>query len=285
MNGGIIGMPTETVYGLAARALDEHAVHRVFDVKGRPRNHPLIVHLADAGVASHWGVLNAEAGILSRSFWPGPLTLLLPRTELVPDWVTGGRDTVALRVPSHPLCAELLSICDDGIVAPSANRFGGVSPTTASHVVEDLGSEVDLVLDGGPCAVGVESTIVECIGVPQVLRPGLVSAAEIGGLVGEVWRTSTGDARAPGMLSSHYAPRATVVLVDDLESARRIAAESEGRCAVIWHEDVAEYARAMYAELRRFDDESMDIVVAVLPPDEGVGSAVRDRLGKASAPR
>ena len=153
MNGGIIGMPTETVYGLAARALDEKAVHRVFDVKGRPRNHPLIVHLPRSTDASVWGRMNREAELLADGFWPGPLTILVDRTDLVPDWVTGGRDSVALRVPSHPLCAELLRICNDGIVAPSANRFGSISPTTAAHVVDDLGTDLDLVLDGGPCLV------------------------------------------------------------------------------------------------------------------------------------
>ena len=282
MNGGIIGMPTETVYGLAARALDEKAVHRVFDVKGRPRNHPLIVHLPRSTDASVWGRMNREAELLADGFWPGPLTILVDRTDLVPDWVTGGRDSVALRVPSHPLCAELLRICNDGIVAPSANRFGSISPTTAAHVVDDLGTDLDLVLDGGPCDVGVESTIVECIGVPQVLRPGAIGADEIESVAGAVWSEPVGTSRAPGMLSSHYAPRARLMLVESLDEARSAVGNS---VPILWNSDSTEYARTLYADLRRLDDEGFELVCAVLPEPAGIGRAIRDRLSKAAAPR
>lgn len=281
-------MPTETVYGLAARALDEAAVNRVFDVKGRPRHHPLIVHLSSTEDPSRWAETNAESTRLAAQFWPGPLTILLRRTSLVPDWVTGGRDTVALRVPSHPVCSEFLRLCADGVVAPSANRFGHVSPTTAEHVVADLGTEVDLVLDGGPCSVGVESTIVECIGVPQVLRPGVVSEGQIETVIGELWRGDVGQARAPGMLSSHYAPRASVVLVDELRAAHDVAenVRRSGLTVFVLHydEDI-EYARNMYADLREFDSSGADVVVAVLPEKIGIGAAVRDRLQKAAADR
>ena len=283
MNGGIIGMPTETVYGLAARALDEQAVHRVFDVKGRPRNHPLIVHLSADVDPGTWGIMNAEAEALAERFWPGPLTVLVPRTAVVPDWVTGGRATVALRVPSHPVCARLLDLCADGIVAPSANRFGSVSPTTAQHVLADLGDDVDLVLDGGPSSVGVESTIVECIGVPQVLRPGVVSADEVASVVGAIWNGPTGDARAPGMLSSHYAPRARLILAEDMDEAQVLVRDTGAR--LLWHDDAVEYARLLYADLRAFDDEGATTVVALLPAPVGVGTAIRDRLAKAAAPR
>lgn len=161
-SGGIIGMPTETVYGLAALAQNERAVHRVFDTKGRPRQHPLIIHISSLDEAMKYGKFNETAVALASAFWPGPLTLLVPRTSLVADWVTGGRDSVALRVPSHSIAQQLLKSVAEGVVAPSANRFGKVSPTSAEHVLLDLGDDVDAILDGGPCGVGVESTIVEC---------------------------------------------------------------------------------------------------------------------------
>ena len=171
-DGGVIGMPTETVYGLAALASNEEAVRRVFDIKGRPYDHPLIVHLSPTEDLSQWGHFNSDATALAQAFWPGPLTLLVPRTARVPDWVTGGRDTVAIRVPHHPVAESLLALVADGVVAPSANLFGKVSPTEAKHVFNDLGKLVDYILDGGPSEHGVESTIVECIDTPTILRPG-----------------------------------------------------------------------------------------------------------------
>ena len=160
--GGIVGIPTETVYGLAAVALNAEAVSRVFQAKGRPTSHPLIIHLSPHDDINRWGVLNESAQALANALWPGPLTLLVPRTRLVPDWVTGARDTVALRIPAHDMTLALLDAVSDAVVAPSANRFGHVSPTSAEHVINDLGDSVDLVLDGGSCAIGIESTIVEC---------------------------------------------------------------------------------------------------------------------------
>ena len=175
--GGIVGIPTETVYGLAAVALNEAAVGRVFEAKARPRSHPLIIHLSPSDDVNRWGELNETAQLLASAVWPGPLTLLVPRTSLVPDWVTGGRNTVALRIPAHDMTVALLDALGDAVVAPSANRFGQVSPTSATHVINDLGDSVDLVLDGGQCAIGIESTIVECTSSSvQILRPGKITA-------------------------------------------------------------------------------------------------------------
>lgn len=284
--GGIVGLPTETVYGLAACALDQSAVAKVYGVKARPTTHPLIVHLSPEADVSKWGVFTADALLLARAFWPGPLTLLVERTDLVPDWVTGGRDTVALRVPSHPIAIELLRAVDTGLVAPSANKFGKVSPTTAQHVRDDLGDSVDLILDGGSCDVGVESTIVECLGDSVVLlRPGLISAEQIQNVVQSQLSSDQGVSRAPGMLLSHYTPDADVVLVESSEEAETVKATLEssgGKIAIISHQKVDEYARRLYDELREADQDSCTTVIAVMPPDVGVGTAIRDRLRKAA---
>lgn len=287
--GGIVAIPTETVYGLAGRVHDEAAVRRIFAVKARPLSHPLIVHLAAGDDPSRWGHINDSARRLAEAFWPGPLTLLVPRTPLVPDWVTGGRDSVALRVPSHPATQELLDCLDDALVAPSANRFGHVSPTRADHVVHDLGDRVDLVLDGGPCTVGIESTIVECNDrACSVLRPGAITSDHVAQVLSSPLRGDDGDSRAPGMMKSHYAPNAVVLLSDTVAGARRTAEElrNAGRSAeVLWYQDPGEYAARLYERLRDADARGLEIVVAVLPEDEGIGRAIRDRLAKASAER
>jgi L-threonylcarbamoyladenylate synthase len=287
LNGGVIGMPTETVYGLAALALNEDAVHRIFDTKGRPRNHPLIVHLGPSTDFRKWGHFNEQALSLAKTFWPGPLTLLVPRTALVPDWVTGGRDSVAIRVPSHSMAQDLLTRVDSGVVAPSANKFGKVSPTSPQHVIDDLGDNVDLVLDGGFCAVGLESTIVECTDVFQILRPGQITSEEIGICVGTSPEGSSGTSRAPGMLASHYAPAARVLLVDSLQQANESFAElSTNKKARILHfDDENEYAENLYEELRKADQQQYEIVIAVRAPSSGLGVAINDRLSKASADR
>lgn len=286
-NGGIVAIPTETVYGLAALALDETAVGRVFSAKGRPRDHPLIVHLAPSADPSLWGVLDDNALALAAAFWPGPLTILVPRTALVPDWVTGGRAAVALRVPSHPTAVALLERLGEALVAPSANTFGHVSPTTAEHVATDLGDAIDLILDGGPCDVGVESTIVECASDGlQILRPGAVTRGDVEQVTGVDVGALTGGARAPGMLASHYAPRAAVEVVDDLAAARTRASDIEaagGKAVVVSHSDPSDYARHLYADLRAADRDGATVVVAVDPGDEGLGPAVRDRLLRAAA--
>ena len=284
-DGGVIGMPTETVYGLAALASNEEAVRRVFDIKGRPYDHPLIVHLSPTEDLSQWGHFNSDATALAQAFWPGPLTLLVPRTARVPDWVTGGRDTVAIRVPNHPVAESLLELVADGVVAPSANLFGKVSPTEAKHVFNDLGKLVDYILDGGPSEHGVESTIVECIDTPTILRPGSVSKDDIEAVLHISMQADTGESRAPGMLTSHYAPNAQVVLVETIEELRNQTSElsiSGTRCISLQFDSVQEYAFRLYASLRQADETGVDVVVALLPPDQGLGVAIRDRLRKAS---
>ncbi len=284
-DGGVVGMPTETVYGLAALASNDEAVRRVFDIKGRPYDHPLIVHLSPTEDLSQWGHFNSDATALAQAFWPGPLTLLVPRTARVPDWVTGGRDTVAIRVPNHPVAESLLELVADGVVAPSANLCGKVSPTEAKHVFNDLGKLVDYILDGGPSEHGVESTIVECIDTPTILRPGSISKDDIEAVLHISMQADTGESRAPGMLTSHYAPNARVVLVETIEELRNQTSElsiSGTRCISLQFDSVQEYAFRLYASLRQADETGVDVVVALLPPDQGLGVAIRDRLRKAS---
>ena len=286
-HGGIVGIPTETVYGLAALALNETAVSRVFQVKGRPTSHPLIIHLSPLDDINRWGVLNESAEMLANALWPGPLTLLVPRTPLVPDWVTGGRDTVALRIPAHSMTIALLDSVGDAVVAPSANRFGQVSPTSAQHVINDFGESVDLVLDGGPCTIGIESTIVECTNsVLQVLRPGKISALDIATITGLIITETDGPARAPGMLLAHYAPIARVLLCESLaqaeEERQKLVAQGIST-EVLHYENVTTYALSLYDNLRSADLLGIDVVIAVLPPNTGIGVAIRDRLTKAAA--
>lgn len=286
--GGIVAIPTETVYGLAARALDRSAVERVYAVKRRPTDHPLIVHLAPSADPSRWGVLDDNALSLAAAFWPGPLTLLVPRTEQTPDWVTGGRDTVALRVPAHPLTIRLLELLGDALVAPSANTFGHVSPTTAGHVVDDLGDSIDMVLDGGPCEIGVESTIVECSADGlQILRPGAIDDARIEEVTGVAPGRLTGGSRAPGMLAAHYAPHARVLLAGDRDHATSIIAGlgAHDLGVIIGRDDPVEYARNLYADLRAADSRGATVIVAIVPRGAGLANAVADRLTKAAAGR
>ena len=203
----------------------------------------------------------------------------------MPDWVTGGRDTVAIRVPHHPVAESLLALVADGVVAPSANLFGKVSPTEAKHVFNDLGKLVDYILDGGPSEHGVESTIVECIDTPTILRPGSVSKDDIEAVLHISMQADTGESRAPGMLTSHYAPNAQVVLVETIEELRNQTSElsiSGTRCISLHFDSVQEYAFRLYASLRQADETGVDVVVALLPPDQGLGVAIRDRLRKAS---
>jgi len=287
LSGGLVGMPTETVYGLAALATDAAAVKKVFDVKGRPYHHPLIVHVPNIAEAMKWGFFSTDAVQLTTAFWPGPLTLLLPRTPLAPDWVTGGRDTVAIRVPDHRIAQEFLTKVGSGVVAPSANKFGKVSPTLPEHVIHDLGEEIDMVLDGGECSVGVESTIVECIGDnTQILRQGGVTREQIEQVLHRSIITEFGESRAPGMMKSHYAPNARVVLFETLPEAEATCAEhliNRLTCRVLFHQDSAVYAHRLYQDLRQADLDDISIICAVLPPSGGIGDAVRERLGKAAA--
>ena len=281
-------MPTETVYGLAADATNREAVRQVFRVKGRPVDHPLIVYVASRRAARRWSSdWNEVADALARRFWPGPLTLVVRRAPWVPDEVTGGRDTVALRVPSHAGMRRLLRRTRLGLAAPSANRFGSVSPTNAAHVVRDLGADVDYVLDGGDCSIGVESTIVDCtVSPPQILRPGGVTFEEVLGVVGRLGSAS-GPSRAPGMLESHYAPVCRVIPVENPDEAERERVRSSGLRSRILDASVdpEAFATTMYRELRRCDDEGIELVIVVLPPEAGIGAAIRDRVGKAAAGR
>ncbi|MCU1503181.1 MAG: hypothetical protein JWM12_2535 [Ilumatobacteraceae bacterium] len=289
--GGLVAIPTETVYGLAGDAANERAVARIFAAKGRPADHPLIVHIAAATELERWAAsVPPAAARLAATCWPGPLTVLVPKAAHVLDAVTGGRDTVGLRVPAHPLTLELLTRFGGAVAAPSANRFGRVSPTSAEHVRHDLGDLVDVVLDGGPCPVGVESTIVDCTtDPPQVLRPGGIADEEIAALLDGDLAEASGPSRAAGMLGSHYAPECRVELAESAAQADALARArtAEGlRVDVIdATSDLAAYARWLYAWLRAADDRHLDVIVAVLPPPAGLGHAIRDRLIKAAATR
>lgn len=285
--GGLVAMPTETVYGLAGDASNEAAVRRIFAVKGRPAHHPLIVHVADAAQLPRWAArVPRAAAVLAEACWPGPLTLIVPRADHVLDVVTGGRSSVGVRVPAHPVATELLQRFGGGLAAPSANRFGMVSPTTAQHVRADLGDDVDLVLDGGPSPIGVESTIVDCtVDPPQVLRPGAITTAQIEALLGDSVAATAGPSRAPGMLASHYAPTAVVVLCETADDADRLSATMTNAVVIGAHTDTVEYARHLYDWLRQADEAQRDTVVAVLPPAAGLGHAIRDRLIKAAGGR
>jgi L-threonylcarbamoyladenylate synthase len=281
--GGLVAIPTETVYGLAADASNAAAVQRIFAAKGRPILHPLIVHLASADELAEWAeTIPPAAAVLADACWPGPLTLLVPRSARVLDVVTGGRPSVGVRVPAHPMTLDLLTRFGGGLAAPSANRFGRVSPTTAEHVRADLGDDVDFVLDGGPCPVGVESTIVDCtVDPPQVLRPGGIPTEDIAMLLSDALGTPGGPSRASGMLEAHYAPRCQVMLVASGQDAQRLAADRPG-VEIVDDPDLANYARTLYSRLREADNRGVDTVIAVMPPAVGLGHAIRDRLTKAA---
>ena len=342
--GGLAVLPTETVYGLGALADDPTAVARIYAVKGRPADHPLIVHVADAAGLTAWGrAVPAYAESLAHTLWPGPLTLVVRRSGRAGDHVTGGQDTVGIRVPAHPLALGVLRALDagdpgrapHGVAAPSANRFGRVSPTTVAHVLDELGGLLDpardVVLDGGPCAVGVESTIVDCTGErPRILRPGAVSAADLeracgvpvvragaagGDKESDARRASDADdIRAPGMLASHYAPSAQVIVVTDPADLAHVLPEltspdrpnpvaaspgsgaltagllatadiatPDGIVRLAMPADADAYAQVLYAALREADALGLATVIAVLPTDDGgVALAVADRLRRAA---
>jgi L-threonylcarbamoyladenylate synthase len=304
--GGLVAFPTETVYGLGADAANADAVRRVFAVKGRPADHPLIVHIASADDLDTYGeAISDAARTLAGAFWPGPLALVVRlRAGVIAPEVTGGRATVALRVPAHPVAHALLAEFGGGVAAPSANRFGRVSPTTAAHVRADLGADVDLVLDGGPATIGVESTIVDCSlpsGRPAILRLGGIEPATVEALVGHpVERLTTGQIAAPGTLERHYSPSARVVVVEPGEVAARatgslahgervglLAISSPSGLPAGVHvlgppSDAHDYARVLYARLREADERELDVVFVVAPPLDGIGAAVADRLARAA---
>ena len=284
-NGGLVGLPTETVYGLAADASQKEAVARIFTVKGRPSNHPLIVHVGSIESARLWSSSwTQSAELLGTTYWPGPLSIVVEKSPEVLVEVTGGHQTVALRVPGHSMAIELLTRLNGGLAAPSANKFGKVSPTTAQHVWEDLGSSVDYILDGGPCEVGIESTIVDCSrDKTMVLRPGGISAEDIHKIV-DLGHDDLGISRAPGMLPAHYAPQCQVILVDELSQAIRMSesANSSTRRVIDASIDPISFASLMYAQLRQCDADGIQELFVVLPRPVGIGLAIRDRLTKAA---
>ena len=296
--GGLVAFPTETVYGLGADACNADAVARIYSVKGRPADHPLIVHVASIDGLGDWADdVPGYAISLARDFWPGPMTLVVNRSGLAGDFVTGGQDTVGIRVPDHPVALGLLlsfwQIGGKGVAAPSANRFGNVSPTTAQAVSDELGdylADGDQILDGGACDVGVESTIIDCTGdVPKVLRPGAITAqmiTESTGLdvVGVVEESSI---RVSGSLEAHYAPAAKVVLDQSpvvgqgfIAMADVVAGEGVVRLAAPKTHD--EFARVLYSALRAADAQGLDTVVVEQPEGDGIAIAIRDRLKRAA---
>jgi L-threonylcarbamoyladenylate synthase len=309
--GGLVAFPTETVYGLGAHALDPAAVQRIYQAKGRPGYNPLIVHLADAAgaraLASSWP---KEAGLLAAAFWPGPLTLVLPKHDSIPDSVTAGLPSVALRVPAHPVAHALLRAAGIPVAAPSANRSTEVSPTTAQHVARSLGDRVDVIVDGGPCPVGIESTVLSLVGpVPTLLRPGTISVDDLRPIIGDVALPSTAPEEtaarpSPGMMDRHYAPRATVRIIPPAERARVLAVAGEevdaGRRigglmmadaadpriapVIRMPDDPAGYASRLYAALHELDDAGCDVILIDQPPDTPAWAGVRDRLRRAATP-
>jgi L-threonylcarbamoyladenylate synthase len=301
--GKLCAIPTETVYGLAANALDESAVARVFAAKERPANHPLIVHVATPSDVSEWITEMPQWAMdLTTAVWPGPLTIVGPRTALASSAVTGNQDTVAVRIPSHPIAQELLIKLKihgiKGVVAPSANRFGHVSPTSAAHVSADLGEYLnahdDLILDGGDCQVGVESTIVLATGPqPVILRPGAITAADIKRITGvDVSDETTNAPRVSGALDSHYSPTAQVVLINsvsgaELESNAGFLALAQlstpaGLVRLASPETIEDFAHELYGSLRAGDDLKLKTIYVVPPTGDGLAQAINDRLNRAA---
>ncbi|MDX2052412.1 MAG: L-threonylcarbamoyladenylate synthase [Polyangiaceae bacterium] len=306
--GGVVAFPTETVYGLGARADSTQAVRRIFEIKQRPATHPLIVHIRSAAEVSHFAVsISVEAEALMAAFWPGPLTLVFRRQPWVLLQVTGGLETVALRVPNHPVAQALLEELNLGVAAPSANRFTEVSPTRSEHVEKDLGQEVDYILDGGPSLVGIESTIVDVSGpTVAVLRPGAVTQEQLETVLNRPVPVLVSNAavRVPGQHPLHYAPRAEVVLLNaSTLTDEAVALSSRGvRVGVLFNgiatrgfpSSVVVYevrggteglARELYHALRQLDDAGVDVILACAPELGGLGVAVNDRLAKAAGPR
>ena len=295
--GDLVAFPTETVYGLGADACNSQAVAKIYSAKGRPNNHPLIVHIASMDCIGDWARDVPEYAIaLASSFWPGPMTLVLKRNELASDFVTGGQDTVGLRVPNHVVALALLEefakVGGKGVAAPSANRFGHVSPTTAAAVLEELGeylTEGDVLLDGGVCEVGIESTIIDCTGVtPKVLRPGAVSnlmvekstgiSIQVGGL---------SEIRVSGSLENHYAPKAKVYLDRIPQAGEGYIALSdvqtpEGVIRLAAPKNIEDFAYLLYSSLRKADAQGLSVVIVEQPAASGLGIAIRDRLSRAS---
>ena len=286
--GSVIGIPTETVYGLAAIATNSSAINLVFTIKERPTSHPLILHIADVSMLDDWATnISSEARALCKKFWPGPLTLILHKSDKVLTEVTGGRDTVAIRCPNHSATTKLLKKLNDAVVAPSANKFGKVSPTTAKHVVNDLGSDVSIVLDGGDCSIGLESTIIDCTTTPpQLLRTGAITAEQILRECNITVVAASGESRASGMLEKHYAPVCRVVVVsssqEGLIEAQRYVADGFKVRLLDLTEDLDKFARLLYSSLRTADLDEINVAIVVRAPMKGIGFAINERLEKAA---
>lgn len=297
-NGHLVAFPTETVYGLGADASNADAVARIYEVKGRPADHPLIVHIASMDAMAHWASDIPEYAItLARDFWPGPMTLVLKRSDLAKDFITGGQDTVGLRVPAHPIALALIkefnAIGGYGIAAPSANRFGAVSPTTAQAVEEELAEylhEDDLIIDGGPCLVGVESTIIDCTGpTPMLLRLGAITPLMIEESTGLIaLESNPSEIRVSGSLDSHYSPKAKVILDvvaiagDGLIAPDQIPTPN-GVIRLAAPSTIEEYARVLYHALRSADQQGLEAVVVLQPGGDGLAAAIRDRLQRSAS--
>ena len=297
--GSLVAFPTETVYGLGADATNPNAVARIYKAKGRPADHPLIVHIGEMQDIAEWSNEIPDYAIaLARSFWPGPMTLILKRSSLAKDFITGGQETVGLRVPDHVIALALLNefkkIGGKGIAAPSANRFGHVSPTTSAAVTAELSEhleENDLILDGGPSQVGVESTIIDCTGeLPKILRPGAITEEMITGVTGLVIADSVSDIRVSGSLENHYSPAAKVVLDIAPESGDGFIALANietpaGVVRLASPQNNEEFARLLYTALRSADQQELARVVVAQPAGDDISVAIRDRLLRASRGR
>jgi L-threonylcarbamoyladenylate synthase len=299
-NGALVAFPTETVYGLGADASNEKAVSRIYEVKGRPQDHPLILHIASMNDITYWADEISDYAIaLARAFWPGPMTLIFKRSENAKDFVTGGQNTVGLRVPDHTLALGLLQECKKigvhAIAAPSANRFGHVSPTTAIAVQEEIGaylSAQDLILDGGAAQVGLESTIIDCTGdAPKILRPGAITQAMIEEATGlQVSEENTSEIRVSGTLEKHYAPNAKVILDKQAIAGQGFIAPADvatpsGAIRLASPANTDEYARTLYSALRDGDAQGLETIAIIQPSGDGLAIAIRDRLMRASKGR
>jgi L-threonylcarbamoyladenylate synthase len=298
IDGHLVAFPTETVYGLGADATNENAVSRIYSVKGRPSDHPLIVHISSINKLDKWATdIPGYAIKLAREFWPGPMTLILPRTDLAKDFITGGQNNVGLRVPNQPIARALLRKFEElggkGVAAPSANRFGAVSPTTADAVGEELGDYLDpddLILDGGHCLVGIESTIIDCTGeVPRILRPGAITEAMIDNELGQKTDKAAANTgiKAPGLFDSHYAPRAEIALNAQAQNGEGFIALSNfstpaGAVRLASPNTLEQYAQELYSALRSADQQGLNKIVVQSPEGPGLAEAIRDRLTKAS---
>ncbi len=299
-NGALVVLPTETVYGLGADASNEKAVSRIYEVKGRPQDHPLILHIASMNDITYWADEISDYAIaLARAFWPGPMTLIFKRSENAKDFVTGGQNTVGLRVPDHTLALGLLQECKKigvhAIAAPSANRFGHVSPTTATAVQEEIGaylSAQDLILDGGAAQVGLESTIIDCTGdAPKILRPGAITQAMIEEATDlKISENNHSQIRVSGSLEKHYAPKAKIILDAQAIAGQGFIAPADvatpsGAIRLASPQSTDDYARVLYSALRDGDAQGLETIAIIQPIGDGLAIAIRDRLMRASKGR